>query len=118
MTFAVVGDGGGGGGFGQQLKLPPGRHESRRLDDGKSLVSSHGVLDAGRRRRILEIKGFFFLKTVKSKRSGERDRSVMYNIIYTLQLGLHLESRTSPKEVTSLYKGQVIQSRDKEVGVL
>lgn len=63
-------------------------------------------------------KDFFFLKTVKSKRSGERDRSVMYNIIYTLQLGLHLESRTSPKEVTSLYKGQVIQSRDKEVGVL
>lgn len=24
----------------------------------------------------------------------------MYNIIYTLQLGLHLELRTSPKEVT------------------
>lgn len=38
-----------GGGFGQQLKLPPGRHASRRLDDGKSVVSSHGVLDAGRR---------------------------------------------------------------------
>lgn len=72
-----------------------------------------GKEDFGNRQRI-----FFFLKTVKSKRSGERDRSVMYNIIYTLQLGLHLESRTSPKEVTSLYKGQVIQSRDKEVGVL
>lgn len=53
------------------------------------------------------------LKTVKSNRSRERE-SVMYNIIYTLQLGLHLELRTSPKEVTFEYKGQVIQSRDKE----
>lgn len=40
------------------------------------------------------------LKMVKSNRSWERERSVMYNIIYTLQLGLHLELRTSPKEVT------------------
>lgn len=40
------------------------------------------------------------LKMVKSNRIWERERSVMYNIIYTLQLGLHLELRTSPKEVT------------------
>lgn len=72
--------------------------------------------DLGNRQRVVFF--FFFLKTVKSKRSGERDRSVMYNMIFTLQLGLHLEPRTSPNEVTSLYQGQVIQSRDKEVGVL
>lgn len=39
------------------------------------------------------------LKTVPSNRR-KIERSVMYNIVYTLQLGLHLESRTSPKEVT------------------
>lgn len=66
--------------------------------------------------------------TVKQRRGGgsvkikngeeqqkKKERSVMYNIVYTLQLGLHLEPRTSPKEVT-LYKGQVIQSRDKRSG--
>ena len=63
-------------------------------------ASSHHVacsMRGGSRKSSKDLFFFLFLKTVKSKRSGERDRSVMYNMIFTLQLGLHLEPRTSPK---------------------
>lgn len=113
----------GVGGVWTAAKTPPGApREPERASSNHAACLTRGggggSRKSGKGGGVLEDGGGGVLKTVKSKRSGERDRSVMYNIIYTLQLGLHLESRTSPKEVTSLYQGQVIQSRDKEVGVL
>lgn len=48
------------GGFGQQLKLPLGRH-----GDGKSIARSRGVLDAGRISEI--VKGSFSFKKKKKQ---------------------------------------------------
>lgn len=72
-----------------------GKATARETGAWGGASSNHMARDAGRTcNRIKD------LKTVKSNRSREKRESVMYNIIYTLQLGLHLELRTSPKEVT------------------
>ena len=95
-----------GGGVGQQLNtLPPPPHPERdtsrarrqRNGEGGRQVITWRTWCRGRGGREGGATGNRQrLKMVKSNRSWERERSVMYNIIYTLQLGLHLELRTSP----------------------